>query len=258
MKNRILLLCLFSCKVVFGQKVDILKQSGFQHEYLVKTMDYIEDTRDTSKLKYIATLRIKGNTYHYPANVIRWLIPLQTSAKKMGADAFCLNEYSEKDSIATLTINVYFAGVNALKANKQKAIKNTICLFSEMDIPKDSAYFFLNKSKVFFNRRENYIISASLNTIYNIALSDNISTNLPVKFKKERKARYFIVPENKTPTTGRKSKRNPSKNPSGEVLLIPLAGLVGYAGYELIKNVGDNKMIELKYRDGRFMSDVFK
>jgi len=249
---------LLSFNLIYSQKVEILKQSGFQHEYLVKKMDYIEDINDTAKLKYIATVRIMGYTYNYPAIVIRWLTVLQSNAKKLGADAFCLKEYSEKDSVGTLIVNLYFSGEKFLKANKLKAIKNTICLFSEMDAAKDSAYFFLNKSKMFFNRRRNYLINASLNTDYNIAISDNLNTNLPVKFKKESEAKYFIVPEDKSTTTTKKTKRNPTYNSANVAAFIPLVGLVGVIGYSLVKNIGYNTMIELKYRDGRFMSDVFK
>ncbi len=280
MKNKILILCLFSFNLIYSQKakrtlndgynpkVEILNQSGFQHEYIIRSFDYLEDIHDTARLKYIATLKITDKTFHYSGIVIRWLAVFQSTAKKLGADAFCLKEYFEKDSIGTLIINVYFAGENYLKVNKQKPVKNTICLFGELSEAKDSSYFYLNGSKTVFDRKKNYLINASINKEYTMAVSEDKKTITPVKFKKDENAKYFIVPESKKANTTAKGKRNPSNyTPSNKgVLLVPVpfgaAGAIiasiALIGYKTTKNVGNNTLIELKYMHGRFMSDVYK
>ncbi|HKC67142.1 MAG TPA: hypothetical protein VKG26_02850, partial [Bacteroidia bacterium] len=191
------LFCLLSVNFFYGQKVEILNKSGFEHNYVVKSMEYIENVNDTSKLKYIATLRINGKLNHYTGNVVRWAVKFEEVAKKMGANSFCLQDYFEKDSMGTLTINVYFAGTNFLKANKQQANKNNVYLFSPSTYPNDSAYFYLNSTKKILLTKS-YIINTVLNTDYNIAVTENKLTNLLVKYKSEKKSRYFIIPKLKT------------------------------------------------------------
>jgi hypothetical protein len=258
MKKSIWLLCLLSFKLFYSQEVEILNKSGFEHNYAIKNIEYIEDIKDTSKLKYIATLRIIGKARHYTGTVVRWAVKFQETAKKMGADAFCLQEYIEKDSIGTLIVNVYFAGDYYLKANKLKADKNNIYLFGTSTHPKDSADFYLNGSKRVFNSTKNFLINASLNADYNIAVTENKLTNLLVKYTSEKKSRYFIIPKSKAPTTSFKPMRNPAnKGSAGLAEAAIFGGPIGMGVY-LIASSGSNKVIEIPYRYGRLMSEIFK
>ncbi|HTA61431.1 MAG TPA: hypothetical protein VK835_03205 [Bacteroidia bacterium] len=257
MKKSIWLFCLLSFKLFYGQKVEVLNKSGFEHNYVIKGMDYIEDVNDTSKLKYIATLQISGKSYHSTAIVVRWAVKFQETAKKLGANAFCLKEYIQKDSTATLVVNVYFAG-NYLKINKQKAEKNNVYLFGTNANTYDSAYFYLNSTKKIFNSTKGFVIKTALNTDYNIAVTENKLTNLLVKYKSEKKSRYFIIPKSKTTTSSFKPMRNPAnKGSAGLAEAAVFGGPIGIGVYVIMSN-GPNRVIEIPYSYGRFMSDIFK
>jgi len=257
MRKSIWLVCLLSFKLFYGQKVEILNKSGFQHNYAVKSFEYIEDANDTSKLNYMATLKMTGKADYYTGNVVRWVVKIRATAKKIGANAFCLQEYRERDSIGTLVINVYFAGDYFLKANKLKANKSNIYLFGTSTHPQDSADFYLNGSKKVFSSTKNYLINTSLNIDYNIAVTENKLTNLPVKYKSEEKSRYFIIPKSKAPTASFKPMKNPANKGSAGFAAAAIFGPVGVAAYSMA-SYGPNRVIEIPYNYGRLMSDVFK
>src|SRR6185312_14198575 len=243
MKKSIWLLCLLSFNFFYGQNVEILNKSGFEHNYAIKNMEYIEDVNDTTKLNYIATLRIIGKANYYTGTVVRWAVKFQETAKKLNANAFCLQNYIEKDSIGTLIVKVYFAGNYYLKANKLKANKNNIYLFATSSHPQDSAYFYLNGTKKTFNSTENFIVSASLNTDYNIAVTENKLTNMLVKYKPEKKSRYFIIPKNKTATSSFKPMKNPAnKGSAGFAAAAVIGGPIGVGVY-MIMSTGPNRVI---------------
>jgi hypothetical protein len=258
MKKSIWLFCLLSFKLFYGQKVDILNKSGFEHNYAIKKMEYIEDVNDTSRLKYIATLRIIGKTYYYVGTYVKWVMDFQTESKKLGANAFCLQEYTEKDSVGTLIVNVYFAGENFLKTNKLKCNTKNVYLFGERCNIKDSAFFYLNDSKQVFNSTKNYLINTSLNTDYNITVTKNKLTNTLVRYKSEKKSRYFIIPQKKTDMVSFKPMRNPvNKGSAGFATALAFGGIIG-GGVYLIVSTGPNKVIEIPYIYGRLMSDILK
>jgi|GEM_PF-1508344 len=258
MKKSIWLLCLLSFKFFYGQKVEILNKSGFEHNYAIKHFNYIEEINDTSNLKYIATLQIKGKAYCYTGTVVRWAVKMQEIAQKLNADAFCLKEYTEKDSIATLTINIYFAGDYYLKMNSRKINKNGIYVFGTSTKYTDTADFYLNGIKQIFNSPKTFNISAVLNTDYNLGVNKDKITNLLVKYKSEKKSRYFILPKSKANTANLKAMKNPAnKGSAGLAAAAAVGGPIGVGVY-LMMSSGPNRVIELPYRYGRFLYDIFK
>ena len=217
MRKVILLFLVFACNLIYSQSLtsfinikqyyfnyyqhaEILNQSGNKNDYVVGSFEYIEDVSDTSKLKYIATLKITDKTFNYKSIVATWLYNgFYSTAHKLGADAFCLKKYAYSDSDATVILDVYFGGNNFLKINQSKRIKNKIYLFSEKGIAnKDTAKFYLNDKLTKFNRNEYLVINADLNKKYNIALGKDSTTNNPVVFTKEEQSRFFVIP-NYTP-----------------------------------------------------------
>lgn len=118
-----------------------------------------------------------------------------SAAHKLGADAFCLKKYIHNYSTSTVIIDVYFAGKDFLKINESKRIKNKIYLFGEKGMAKkDTAMFYLNDTLTRFNKSEYFIINASLNINYNLALGKDSTTNRPIKFTKEYQSRFFVIP----------------------------------------------------------------
>jgi hypothetical protein len=236
-------------------QAEILNQSGYQHDYVIGTFEYIEDRNDTSKLKYIATLKITDKTYNYKGVIGRWLYErFYSTAHKLGADAFCLKKYSCSDSNATIIIDVYFAGNNFLKINQSKRIKNKIYLFGEKGkAKKDTAKFYLNDTLTKFNTAEYFIINASLDKKYNLALGKDSTTNRPVMYTTEGQARFFMIP-NYTPPH-EITKRNGKKKMISGSDVGYLMELYGYS----TKNYRDGyRIIELGYDKGKFLSDIWK
>ncbi|MGZ3867135.1 MAG: hypothetical protein ACXVNR_12495, partial [Bacteroidia bacterium] len=137
----------------------MLRQSGFKHDYVVGKLEYIEEIKDTSRLKYIATLQIEDKTYNWTGVFIQWLDRFQTEAKKLGANTFCIDKYVHGDSTATLSIKTFFAGTPFLKENEAKRDKNNIVCFSSFnDLKTDS--FYLNKAVQNIDPKKFYLLKA--------------------------------------------------------------------------------------------------
>ena len=257
MKKSIWLFCLLSFKLFYCQTVEILNKSDFEHNYAVRSFDYIVDANDTSKLKYIATLQISGKNYCYTGTAVRWIVKMQEKAQKLHADAFCLKEYIEKDSIATLTVNIYFAGNYYLKMNAQKMDKNNIYVFGTSTKYTDTADFYLNGVKQVFNSPKTFVINAKLNTNYNLGVNKDKITNLLVSYKDEKKSKYFILPKSKEKMSNLKRMKNPSKNGKSEYkAAFVLGGLFGAAIYFMATS-GPNTVMEIPYQYGRFLYDIY-
>jgi len=258
MKESILLFFLFSVNLLFAQKIEILNKSGFQHDYVVKEFDYIEDMNDTARLKYIATLRFTGKMEHYTGNVIRLVVKFQTAARKLGADAFCLQSFTEKDSITTFIVKVYFAGSSFLKENAVKASKNNINLLGTWYAPKDSADFYLEGTKTIFNSNKPFVIQAALKTDYNIAVNKDKITNTTIRFKSQEKSRYFIIPASKESVATAKAMKNPANKGGAGLAEAAIFGGPIAVGVYFLASSGPNKVMEIPYRCGRIMSDILK
>jgi len=251
LKNKIFFLFLSLSAICYSQKVEILGVSGFKHNYVVGNLEYIEDIKDTARLKYIATLKVEDKTFYWTGIVIHWLDGIQTVSRKIGANSFCIEKYSGKDSIATLIVKVYFASMKFLSENELKRSRNNIILFSAFtNLEADS--FYLNKTKKYIDPKKHFLITTSLNEEYNLGVNKLIAPN-KVLFKKEKSSKFFIIPDKKATTVTGKVGRNPS-NKGVNAVSLPLVGVVGV----ILMNVGKNSLIELSYRDGRFMSDIFK
>jgi hypothetical protein len=278
MKNRILLLCLLSFNLIFSQnlkqsaywyytinhhepKAEIINQSGFQHDYLIGTFNYLEDKNDTSKLKYIATLKITDKTFHYTGILARWVYNgFYQTARKLGGNTFYLKGYEEKDSLSTVIINIYFAGNDFLKINKLKADKNNIYLYGAKDDMKDSVTFYLNDSIIKFNSNKHLLIKGTQNINYNLSLTKDTSTNILVNYSVENTSRYFIVPRIHTVNNSNKNRKyneriNRKYKTIGVSDVLILRDFIGYSN-KFYK--GGDKMIELPYECGKLMSEIFK
>ena len=114
-----ILLLVFKTFYSFSQKIQILNESGFTHDYVISSLQFIENPVDTPRLKYIATLQITGEQTHLLV-VAGWLDLIKIKAKDLGANSYLVENYFEDEFSVSLKIRVYFAGENFLKANKLK------------------------------------------------------------------------------------------------------------------------------------------
>ncbi|MGZ3864295.1 MAG: hypothetical protein ACXVPN_04175 [Bacteroidia bacterium] len=256
--------CIFTLAffVCHSQHVEVLRRSDFKHDYVIGDLVYVEDIKDTSRLKYIATLQIEDKTFNWNGMVIHWLDRFQTESKKLGANTFCIDKFVRKDSTALLSIKVFFAGLSFLKENEGKRDRNNIVCFSSFnDMGRDS--FYIDKVKYNIDPQKYFTMKALAGKEYNLSVNPTIAPQ-KAKFKDEKKpSRYFMAPDKKGTFNTNTNPSNVVSTPPDRykkvVIILPAspAGAVGF-GVGIIFALRGNKIVELNYRDGRFMTDLYK
>ena len=149
---------MFGSLFSYSQKVEILESSGFKHDYVVSTLNYIEDLKDTTRLKYISIIRMSG-VYNHELSIVDWHNLLEIKAKELGANSYYVLNYAEAESSASLNVKLFFAGENVLKTNKLKRKTNTALVFSQNKFAKDSAYFYIDGKKTNFDPAKYYYLT---------------------------------------------------------------------------------------------------
>ena len=91
---------------LFGQKIEIINKSNYTHNYALGRFQYLENIKDTGRLKYIATLRV--NVINHPGNIVGVINLIHIKSKDLGANGFFLDSFSEVDSSISMTIKTYF------------------------------------------------------------------------------------------------------------------------------------------------------
>jgi len=148
MRNFILLHFVLFTVSCFSQKVEIVHRSAFRHNYATGRFVYIEEAADTSKLKYIATLRIHEDNYPYIA--CNFIERFKVEGKELGANSYRLDSFEEKDSSITFTIKAYFAPEKFFTENKKKMSKDIIYVFSSLRRSWQTQSFFYNETPIIF------------------------------------------------------------------------------------------------------------
>ncbi len=229
---------LFASLFCYSQKVEILDPSGFKHDYVVSTLNYIEDLKDTTRLKYICVLRMSG-AYNHELSIVDWHDLLKIKAKELGANAYCILNYTEVESSAILDVKLFFAGENVIKTNKLKRKTHTALVFCQNKFAKDSAYFYLDSKKINFDPAKYYGLPITLKQKYIISINKLAVTSKKIQFKKEKESRFFVLPKAKTSV----------------IFVTPL--VLGLAGGVALA-ISANSFHELKYETGRFLMEIYK
>lgn len=222
----------------YSQKVEILEPSGFKHDYVVSTLNYLEDFKDTSRLKYICVLRMSG-VYNHELSIIDWHDILKIRAKELGANSYYVLSYTEAETSAILIVKLFFAGENLIKTNKLKRKRNTALIFSQNKFVKDSAHFYIDGKKVNFYPDKYYDLPIVLKQKYIISINKLAITSKKIQFKKNKQSRFFVLPRLKT----------------NVVFVTPL--VLGLAGGVALA-ISANSFHELKYETGRFLMEIYK
>ena len=178
-----------------AQNIEVMNISSYKHDYLVSDIQYLEDINDTSKIKFIAKIKISGAQENSITE--HWLNLLNMQAKQVGANLFCIDSYFENGTNADVIVNFYFAGLNFMKVNKTKANKNTIYVFNQTREKNDTASFYLNKNKVEFDASKYYTIETKPFQLYSISTNNNKTTTVNESFPKDAASVYYIIPLNK-------------------------------------------------------------
>lgn len=120
------------CTQLTAQDIEVVKQSAFQKEKKVKTLDYIESPADTASMTFVATLKVTGENRRADLNAIYF--KMKDKARDLGANAFKYTNYEMIDSAnkAILVADLYFANDSALDANTMKQEKNAVYVFGDV------------------------------------------------------------------------------------------------------------------------------
>lgn len=164
MTRRIIFLFSVLTTNLFGQKIEVINKSNYTHDYVIGRFQYLENIKDTVRLKYIATLKV--NVLNHPGNIISIINLIQIKSKRLGANGFYLDSFSEVDSLISLTIKTYFIYDKYFDINEKNRIKNKAFLFSHIKKENFLQSFYLNDSLVYFNTVKYYCVTPTVGKEY--------------------------------------------------------------------------------------------
>jgi hypothetical protein len=240
----IVLILFFITVTSYSQKVQIIDQSNFRHNYVVSALEFIETPIDTPRLKYIATLSFSGKQ-DYLLTVAGWHDLIKIKAKSLGANSYLVQEYTENESSIELKLKFYFGSMNFLKSNKTKRESNSVIVFNQTRISQDTGCIYLNDQKINFDPTKSYAFQIEpLKTYYLTTANSDFATS-KISFKKDKSSLFYIMP-------GRKSNFKAYRSIFNEN--IPVA--VNVNG--VLIYFGGTAPYKLNYQQGRFLLAVYK
>jgi hypothetical protein len=180
----------------YSQTVTVIEQSGYKHDYALVSLQFIEDAKDTSRLKYIATVSLSDKQTHL-LGAGGFLGLLQIKAKELGANCYLVSGFSENETLVDLQVKLFFAGQRYIKANKLKADMNSAYVFNQTRFSNDTASFYLNSEKVNFDPKKYFTVKMEPGKTYYIATNENKMTSKKISLKKPGESTFFIVPASK-------------------------------------------------------------
>ncbi|MDP1801571.1 MAG: hypothetical protein Q8L81_09475 [Bacteroidota bacterium] len=233
MKYFCVLIFHFFFHISFSQSLEVLEQSTYKHDYFVTEMQYIEDVSDTSKLQFVATVKISGE--HHNALLEQWYNLIKAKAKTLGANLYFIENFHEDENTSAIMVKMYFTGVNYMKENKKKNDKNRIFVFNQSHSKNDTAYFYLNQKRIEFDSKKYFSIVTEPYKLYNVTLTAKRSKRQNHSFPKDAVSVFYILP------SGKKNVNDVTNTQSGINI-----------------SIGKNKPIEVNYDLGRFLMEIYK
>ena len=199
---------IFQCVFIFSfaQSVEVVKTSAFKHNYLVAEAVCLEDLNDTSKINFIAQIKISDSeNYTIHSN---WHTLLKAKAKILGANLYYVENYSESETGSVAIIKLFFSSVKFVKENKEKANKNAIYVFNFSRLSNDTASFYLNQNKINFDPKKYYKVITEPFKLYKLSLHQKNSRKKTESFPRDKESAFYILPV--------KASRNYERNKPGK------------------------------------------
>jgi hypothetical protein len=133
--------CIFSSYMTIAQNIEVINKSGFQTVEKVNQFSFIEPLTDTTNIKFIATIKVTGETKK--EEVVVLFNKLKTKAQQLGANAFKLNSFKIIDSsnIKILILDTYYGADSAMNLNFKNHVKNIVYIFGDAE-KSDKTYSF--------------------------------------------------------------------------------------------------------------------
>jgi hypothetical protein len=246
--TRVVLLTIIMTGWIFvtAQKTGILHQSGYNHDYVVSSMVMFESLPDTTRSKYIATVKVTD--IHNDGIIGNSLNMLKMKAKEMGANMYYVVSYTQDEKNAEVMVRLFFAGEKMLKENEDKTLKNTIFVFNQFRGKEDTAWFYMNKEKITFNQEKFYKIEAKTGQQYDLEVTPAKRGGIKILYARNKAARFIVIPATKQKIVGANATTKgvmTHVNPGMELS----AFLIGFK---------KNQPVEIDYDLGRFLIEIYK
>lgn len=243
----LIFLCVFEVLTAYAQKTEILHQSGFKHDYVLTSLKYIEDPRDTTRLNYIATIQICSPQDYY-LTVASWHV-IEIKAKELGANSFIVSSFKEDHISVQLVLRLFFAGEKFLKLNALKRDTCNVHVFNQSHFRNDTGTFYLDKKKIDFDAKGTYVFSPARNKETFIATNSGFVTSQQIHFKKKKLSLFYVMP----------SKKGDFQGPNAHVPGNPeFSFRTGFLINGIPVSFSTNYPYELNYDIGRLVMAVYK
>jgi len=236
------MLLVLNVLVVLSQSTNVVHRSDYRHDYLVSRLEYLEEAKDTSRLKYIATVTVKEEQ-RYLLQAAGWFTLLKLKAKEVGANTFLVQSYEESSIDASLTVRMYFASEKFLKENRLKQKMNAVFVFNQTRYQGEHGRVYIEKKAVDFNSKEYYVFATELGHPYYVGNNESAITEKKILFKKSSPSRFLIVPANKDSFVFSRSTLSPAET--------------GFSINGVPATFYRNTPYELNYDTGRFLLAVY-
>lgn len=156
----VLFLLSFYSGFCFSQTSDVVYKSKASHNYAIGRNYYIEDVIDTSKLMFIATIKITSSNQDIFISKAHNLLVYK--AKDLNANSYKLKSFSSFDTTLVMLFDVYFAPEHQINLIVKNRIKERFVYFNNI---KDTIFrtVFLNDQAYSFSRKKHIQFSNVIN-----------------------------------------------------------------------------------------------
>lgn len=171
-RSFVLCLLIFMTISLFSQRSEVVFKSKASHNYAIGKQYYIEDAIDTSRLMFLATVKITSSNQDVFISKAHNL--LEYKSKELNANSYKFKSVSTVDTTLIMLFDVYFAPEKQIELIKRNRIKEKFIFFNNI---KDTiyrtvfinhkAYSFLRKNHIKFDNVANREICFQLDTANN-------------------------------------------------------------------------------------------
>lgn len=144
MKILILIFTTISTLNLYSQSVDILKKSEIKNLPKADVFTILEPLTDTSKIKFVATIRAKDK--NKKSNIEFLYFEIRREATKIGANCFKIKSFERggERNEAILILDCYVTDESTVKQNIENREKNVVYIFGGEREGDNSTSFKIN------------------------------------------------------------------------------------------------------------------
>ncbi len=189
----VLFLLCFSNSFLFSQRGEVVLKSKASHNYAIGKLYYIEEVVDTSRLMFMATIKITSSNQDFFVSKAHNLLEYKT--KELNANSYKIKSFSLIDTTLIMLFDVYFASDKQIEVIERNRLHGKIILFNNI---KDTIFrtVFINDSSILFLRKKHLSIASSrFQKDFKIRLVERKDAleNLSKTIKKDNSALFYTI-----------------------------------------------------------------